>query len=107
MGSNKWKTAFLVNFSDVCNHPVGGGMASAAIRSHSLVMHIGMTINTFLASFLKCQGNMALPAGDHLVLAFQRKPGGPVVKSQSFKIDLPAIRIVAIVATQAKIFPMR
>jgi hypothetical protein len=50
---------------------------------------------------------MTLPAGDRLVLPFQGKPGSAMVKSEGLEIDFPAFRIVAIIATQAKILSMR
>jgi hypothetical protein len=55
MCSHEWKTAFLVNFSYVRNHPVGRGVATLAIGPYRLVMHISMTINTIFPGFFECQ----------------------------------------------------
>ncbi len=101
------KPASLMEFSDVVHHPGNRSMASSAFRPHSLIVHIRMTINTFLTGVVKFKGLMAKSAPNSLVLSYQRKFGRAMVERQRFQIDFPSIGIVAILAANLKSFAMR
>jgi hypothetical protein len=58
-----------MHLSDILNDPGFGSMTTAAIRTHSLIMHIGVAIHTGSLSFSKNQGWMAGTAIHCLVLA--------------------------------------
>jgi len=105
--SYKREAAPLVDLGDVVHDPGRGGMASAAIGSHSLVMHVGMACNTFVPGFGKLQRLVARPAWHGLMLSCQRKLSCAVVKREGLEIDLPSLRIMAIRATDHKSFPVR
>lgn len=73
VGADQRKPASLVDLGDVVNHPGIGRMASCAIGSHGLVVHVGMARHTLPACFGKFKGDMAHPAVNSLMLTGQWK----------------------------------
>jgi len=82
-------------------------MASLAIGSYSLVVHIGMTVNTGCFCFRKHQTRMTLPAVKPLVLARERHRRLVMIERVNRLIKGPAFRTVAKITTKLEIFAMR
>jgi len=78
-----------MHFSNVFNDPGLWCMASGTIRPNSLVMQIGMAIDTPGFCFRKYQRGVALPAISDLVLPHQREFGSIVIKRVYPLIELP------------------
>lgn len=55
MRTNQRKTAFLVDLGDILDDPGTGGMTAAAVGAHSLVVHVGMAVETGCTRFGKHQ----------------------------------------------------
>lgn len=89
VGAHQRKTIVLVQLSNIVHQPILRIMASCAVCSDSLIVHIGMAGNTVLARFRKDQGFMARSAVHPGVLTGKGKIGCIVVKFRSIPSDLP------------------
>lgn len=80
----------LVQTFHVPDNPGLRRMASSAVGTDSLVVHVGMAGGTFRSSLFEFQGRMAAFAGNRPMLAGQAEPGTPMVEGDAGHVHLPA-----------------
>jgi len=107
MGPQERKPSLPVNVCNIVDDPCVRGMAPAAIISHSLFMHVGMTQVTFCLCLGKYQRAMAQPAFYLCMLSKKGHFRRIVVKGIDFHIQLPALGTVALAAGNLEIVPVR
>lgn len=107
VGSQQWKATQLVDGGDVVDQPGFGGVAAGTFESQGLFMDVCMARKTLRPGLGKYQGGMAQPAGDHVVLPLQHKPGGVVVPQKDFFVDFPSFGGMAIGTADLQVSPMR
>lgn len=81
-------------------------MASGTLITYGLLVHIKMAGSTVGFGLIKFKGSMALPAINHLVLTFQFKAGGIVLKGNRVFGNGPAVSGMTCVATDFQLFAM-
>jgi hypothetical protein len=106
MGTNQRKAASLMDLGNIIHHPWNGGMASSAIGSDGIIMHICVAGNALLSGFGKFQWCMTLPAIHNLVLTHQGKLHVAVIEWKGFHVYFPPGGIMAIHAVNSKTFSM-
>jgi len=124
------ETIVLVQVGDIVYDPVVGSMATCAIRTHRLLVHISVAGNTVRIGFRKNKGGVTSPAIHIFMLAFELKICFAVVEANrvktdyhpghlgdsgflrikvlpEFSLNFPTRRIVAGNATDAQVSAMR
>ena len=81
-------------------------MTPSAIRAYCLVMHIGMTIHTSRKGFSENKALVALSAVKHPMLARKRHGRFIMVERIDRLVEFPAIRTMAKITAEFKIFTM-
>ena len=74
-------------------------MAPGTIHANGLVMHVGVTAETVRFSLGENKGRMTLLAIDLIMLSFQGKLGGTVIKRIDLPVQFPSLWTVANIAT--------
>lgn len=82
-------------------------MASRTLITYGLLMHIKVAGSTVGFGLIKFKGGMALPAINHLMLAFQFKSGSVVFKRNRVFGNGPTVSGVTSVTADFQLFTMR
>jgi hypothetical protein len=107
MSPCQWEPAPLVNLRNVVHDPGGRRMATAAVGTDGLVMHVGMAIHACSLGIGKYECRVTAFAVGRQVLADQRQGGFAVIERIDGLIQLPAVLAVAYTATDLEILPVR
>ena len=97
MSTNQSKTFLLVDLTDVGYDPGTGIVASGAIQSDRLLVHIAMACITIWFGFGEYERFMTTPARHHLMLSPEGKMGFVVIECRILS-QCPTVWIVAFTA---------
>lgn len=107
MGPQERKPSLPVDVCNIIDDPCVRAMAPAAIISHGLFVHVGMTLEAFCLCLGKYQGGMAQSAIYLCMLSQEGHFSGIVVKGIDFHIQIPGLGTVALAAGNLEIVPVR
>ena len=82
-------------------------MASRTLITYGLLVDIKMAGSTISFGLIEFKGGVALPAINHLMLAFQFKPGSIVLKRNRVFGNGPTVSGVTSVTADFQLFTMR
>jgi len=107
VGSDEREAAALVDLVDVVYDPRFRGVATAAIGTYGLLVHVCMAGRALFFCFIEYERNMALTAVGGLMLTGKGECCFIMVEGIDRPVKLPAVRRVAEVTAQLEILSMR